>query len=668
MPKSKVSSNGDFLRMIADWFDENVESAKKKFRKTKTSRGKSKDETKWETVKYYLQQMHNTNRMAFNSLFEYLAKLANVGLIDNAILRKAEQAYAKLNGDDKKFVQWLKKHNTISSYLSYYFMIAAISLSTLVGVKHHNRGGKDEPKEKKEIIIAPNNEEEILVPEEDEEEKKNNKDRKQKSKTYDLNDANFVSDFIEENWEDIVIGLLEFETYNPKPKLHKGEERYTYGPGLTWVYIKDKKGNIIQKPCTGEYKRRADKFTKQEIWNQVRIHITKESIPVVKRALLNKGITHATTEQIIGLFLASYQFPAHAQQIVNGISSAGNNLQKQLDAFQYYKGRADCKNGTLKRRWWCAMYYAGKITSDDLLELNRDAFSGVNVNVFLVKRHFVSDKATIQYALGLTNNKTTVRTFIEQEGLFALEDKKSKPKETITPEENQENPSMAEMVTGLDAFKSGKYNIAINHYEKAIALNPDNMEAYSSLSFAYTKLGDKYLEAGNKQRAIDCYKKSIAAVKNGNARMNANKDLLHDNKIKAALYYNAGQSRDKLGNIYRSQKKLEAASREFDLASKNYQTALDNAEQVDIDDSVKNIYIKAKEASLLNKAELDKQIKAQQEAQKKATKTATIKTATSKTKYKDKKKQAFATVVVKLKAGQTFDASSLFVTGSEHSA
>ena len=151
----------------------------------------------------------------------------------------------------------------------------------------------------------------------------------------------------------------------------------------------------------------------------------------IKNNAIANGIKKMTKEQIMGLLIASYQTPAHSKHIIKGIAAAGKKTQKQIDAFQYYKGKQIWKDGTLKRRWWCAMYYIGKINADDLYKLNRDVFAVADINTLLNKGHYKTDAATIKYALSLTRNTSTVEEFIEQNKVFKGKIKINKSKTKI---------------------------------------------------------------------------------------------------------------------------------------------------------------------------------------------------------------------------------------------
>lgn len=655
MPRTNVSDNGELLRMFAQWLDKHFDKLKDSASARKFKRAGeisiNKEESKADKAKYYAAQLFTGGRMGTTKLLEYITRLTNVGLIDNVFLRKLEEVYKNANNDEKKIVQWMKKHPTTWSYLSYYLAVALISTMTWGGVKINN-AVKNKEKDKKEIVVNPEQEENdnddnktiIYQPENDEHSIKANK-------TYDLTQSDFVETFVEENWSEIVIALLEMETYRFTPKLQKGEARYTYGPGLTWVYTVDAKGNIKQHGCTGKWKDMAATFTVQDHFRQAKLHLLCETecMHQIKNNAIANGIKKMTKEQIMGLLIASYQTPAHSKHIIQDIAAAGNKTQKQIDSFQYYRGKPMWKDGTLKRRWWCAMYYIGKINANDLYKLNRDAFATADINTLLNNGHYKKDAATIKYALALTRDMSTVEEFIKQYKILNGEIKIDKSKSKIIESEEIDDPSMAEMIIALEAYKSADYNSAITHYKKAIEINPNNIEAYSSLSVSYKKLGDKYLSANNLDSAKDCYDKSCAAVKDGTAHIKANSGVLQEDlTIKSSLYYNAGQARDALGKIYTAKNDFGAAIRNYDLAAKNYQTALDNTTMMDADDNIISIYKTAKEKSLSNKSDVQKKEKARQISVKQSH--TKLKSAVSKTEIKKDKKLAFSIGTTKLKS------------------
>ena len=231
---------------------------------------------------------------------------------------------------------------------------------------------------------------------------------------YDVADSNFKINFINDNWNAIVAGLLEFETYFEKPHLNRGESRYTYGPGLTWVYIDGK-----QYPCTGKYKTMADGFSSEQIWDQVKQHCLRndEALDRIQTALIKNDFSEISQKQLLGLFFAAYQSPGAIGGIIKRLKEAGDDEQKIVDSF--IAGREinrKWRTGTNKRRWWCAMIYIGKITVDDILFMDMDAFTAIKIDKIHKSGHFITDNSTVNYALDRNNfNTETVQDFMESE-------------------------------------------------------------------------------------------------------------------------------------------------------------------------------------------------------------------------------------------------------------
>ena len=121
---------------------------------------------------------------------------------------------------------------------------------------------------------------------------------------------------------------------------------------------------------------------------------------------------------------------------------------------------------------------------------------------------------------------------------------------------------------------------------EALQVNPDNMEAYSSLALTYKMLGDK-----NKSK--DYYQKCIDIVNKCNSYMNSNKSMLLDRRVKAMTYYNAGLARMGMGRLAEKDGNISEAKKEYNLAKGNFNTALENAKMIDLDSDIINIYEKA---------------------------------------------------------------------------
>ncbi len=549
-------------------------------------------------------------------LGKYTAKDLNTILLDNKIIDTIQKKHKNLEiqDSDSKFKQFFKKieksNPRMAATLKLWMLYSLLTIMSIGGIKLAQRDKDNSGKQvKTEQVIDNNNPKDVvesaIIYEEEENSQKVIDDTKKTGEskisddvktpnvvTYDISDVNFADNFLDDNWDDIVVSLLEFETWRDKAKLHSGESRYTYGPGITWVYTKDKNGKLRQHACVGDYKQRASNFSVEQKLQQTRYHYEYETLPAIKRKLKKYGFTEITDQQMLGLFIAGYQLPAKLDDgnfstkldngkyekgkyigIVHKLSDAGSNVQKQVDSFIAGKEvREKWREGTNKRRWWCAMIYMGYITTDDLINLDRDAFSSININTILKNGHFVYDATTIEYVLAHANNpnRNSVKDFMKERNI-SINNNSSKHQKNISSNA-VENPSMKKTIKGLQEFKNGNYKIAIKYYQEAIALDANNMEAYSSLALSYKKLGDQ-------THSIADYEKTAETVKACNAQMNRNRNLLHDPDVKASTYYNAGLAREEMAKLYEKDNNIEQAIENYNKAKQNFETAYANAEE-----------------------------------------------------------------------------------------
>lgn len=531
-------------------------------------------------------------------LTKFAAKDLNTIFLDNKIIDKWREDNKKTKHADSKFKQWLNEfqgaYPTASARLKLWVLYGLVATMVAGGIKLAENGDNEDINSiKKERVIDNKKDNPSDTTKIDSIEVKKDDKIVDSSFVYDVTSESFEKDFINKSWNEIVISLLEMETWREKPKLQSGESRYTYGPGLTWVYtkVKNKKGEFIevQNKCAGNYVKKASNFTMDQIWDQVKRHslYRTEVMPVMKRQLEKYGFKELSEQQVLGLFVAGYQLPGTltdnydkkgkfiSNGIIHNLHNAGSKTQKQVDAFIAGKEiKEKYRVGTNKRRWWCAMIYIGKITTDDLLELNRDSFSAISINTVLKNGHFVYDDATIKKVLSEAKktSKGSVKDFIKKQnvplkGTIVKHNKSKVENDTI-------NPSMEKVLDGDAAFNTKDYKNAIKCYTDAISLDEDNMEAYSSLALAYKKLGDQ-------THSISDYESSLQAVKACNARMNKNKSLLHDPEIKAATYYNAGLAREEIAKLQIKANNIAGAIENYVKAKQNFVTAYNNAEEAE---------------------------------------------------------------------------------------
>ena len=547
-------------------------------------------------------------------LGKYTVKDLNTILLDNKIIDKLKDKHTglQIKDTDSGFKQFFKKleksHPYAASRLKLWMLYGLLTVVSVGGIKmaRHDKDA-DVKQTKKEQVIddkEKNNDNSTIMYNTDDNdnnkekqinnsaEEINNGDNKIDNNIirYNIDNETFGKKFIDDNWNDVVICLLEFETWRDRATLHSGESRYTYGPGLTWVYIKQKNKqgnwNVVQHSCTGKYINIASNFSMAEKWEQARYHSEKETMPVMKRQLLQYGFTKITDQQALGLFVAGYQLPGSlsdnynkkgvliSEGIAHKLSRAGSNKQKQVDAFiAGAEVPEKWRPGTNKRRWWCAMIYMGYITPDDLIDMDRDAFSSINVNTVLKNGHFVYDAATVEYVLehAKNRNRGSVRKFINDRNVPLKGALAKHTKNNL--DNNESNPSMVKANEGLKAFKAKDYQKAIDCYQAAVSLDADNMEAYSSLALSYKKLGDQ-------THSISDYEKVLEVVKACNAQMNKNKSLLHDPDVKASTYYNAGLAREEIAKLQEKNNNITEAMENYRMAKLNFETAYANAEEI----------------------------------------------------------------------------------------
>lgn len=398
-PKTVAQKRGDDVRHVADKLKKlRLSLAKKKIPdtvhlnqlivRTKNERGEIVLQLNQEKLKRWAgevaKQTGKISGVGGLWLLEYLTRGLNAVVVDNAIIRNMEEL-SKKNAATK----FGKKHPWVESYLLYFMMVGTMTLSG--GQLIINNLNQDKENEKKEAFV-PNKGQAV----------------KKELKTISPNSKDFVKNAVDEYWEHIAVGLTELETYRDVSKRHGDEKRETNGLGCTWHYKYDDKGVLHQYPNKlGETK----KWSRDYNYEQARRHLIYETLPALQRTI--KGKNNMTARVQIALVLAGYQIPADMQYIANKISKAKNE-QEIADAFMVYNGEDKWKLGTWKRRWWCAAYATGAITTEDFLNLSRDAFSHINVNRVMRNGHFIITEDVVKYALSVAKagSKSSVKDFL----------------------------------------------------------------------------------------------------------------------------------------------------------------------------------------------------------------------------------------------------------------
>lgn len=470
-------------------------------------------------------------------LSEYLIRFVDVFFINNVALRSSES--------------FIKKNPWVVSYLAYFAVLFSGGGAIKAALEKFSFKDSEE-EEKTEKIVTES----------------------RKSISYVSPDIpNFITEALKEYWSEIAVGLTELETYRVTPKRHAKEIRYTNGLGNTWHYVFNDKGQLLQKPNTKNISGKS----KEENYDQVKLHLQYETLKYLRNATVGKN--NMNERYAIALVLAGYQIPSDIKHIATRIENA-KTKQEVADAFMYIGNQSKkWEDGTLKRRWVCAAYALNLINSADLLKMNRDCFSRVELNSIVRNGHFLLGPETVKYFLSMTNNNSTVENFLSdfKEGkniladVYDLKQERTIDLEVFSNQDLMIEKSMAFVNSGNKSFRRKNYEDAKNAYVKAIEIDPDNMDAY-------TLLAETYNELGKKNNSIEYYEKVAQTVVKCNARMNDNKALLYDRDVKAETYYTAGIARQAMADLYVSANNKELAQKNYRLARKNFETAIYNCQ------------------------------------------------------------------------------------------
>lgn len=331
-------------------------------------------------IKENAQQTGKISGVSALWMLEYLTRGLNTVLVDNPIIRNMEQLAQK-----KAKTEFIKKRPWVESYLLYFMAMGTITFSAgnLIANEEHEQAD-----EKKQVVVTQDDDKEL--------------------KKIDPNDKDFVKKAVDEYWEHIAVGLTELETYRSVSKQHGTECRETNGLGCTWYYKYNDEGKLCRyENKIGETKRWSTDYN----YDQARRHVIFETMPALQNAIKDKP--NIDVQQMIAMVCAGYQRPSDIKLIASQIVAA-ENQQQVADAFLVYNGAEKWRAGTLKRRWWCAMYAVGALSSEDFLDLPRDAFSQIDLNRVYQNGHFLMDSDAIKYALdkAKTGYKSTVKEFL----------------------------------------------------------------------------------------------------------------------------------------------------------------------------------------------------------------------------------------------------------------
>ncbi|MBQ8729370.1 MAG: hypothetical protein IJY77_03660, partial [Alphaproteobacteria bacterium] len=350
-------------------------------------------------------------------IMEYLTRLLNVVLIDNVALRAMERGIGnkktRVAGQGKGSKVYaglsnaIKKNPAVASYVVYYAMMVGVLIGGRALIQEND---KDEPDAPKQEVKIEDKKEDVATETISTVDSVDLIESTADLQTISPEDAQFAKQALAEYWPEIAVGLTELETYRASPKRHGTEPRSTNGLGCTYTYYYDKNGNLYRIENSINVKK-VKTFDKAGNYEQCKRHLIYELLPWVQGVI--KGKSNIGAQQTIAIVLAGYQRPADMKEIARRISNA-QTVQQLADAFSYYPGDITWREGTLKRRWWCAAYAIGVISAEDFLGLPRDAFSKININNVYRNGHFLFGTETIEYALNhaRTGEKSSVRKFL----------------------------------------------------------------------------------------------------------------------------------------------------------------------------------------------------------------------------------------------------------------
>lgn len=315
---------------------------------------------------------------------QFLLWLARVTTMDNAALRKMEKHFSNMGshniGGTKRLAAFAQQYPNLSAHIVWLFALGMVGGGTYGAASSTARDDGA-------VVVTVNPVDALQYVSPD--------------------DSNFVTMALDEYFGNIAIGLTQLETYYDKPTRHRGETRHTAGPGLTWNYRYDANGKIRRRHNNGKTPVRS----KQENYDQMKMHLAYETLPALRIAL--RGTKNINATQSVALVLAGYQRPSDMAQIAKCIDMA-TCRQDVIDAFQYTGNMPDnFWVGTMKRRWICAAYAVGALTTNNLMEMNRDVFSKMNIRRVYRDGKFIIDDATLEYVRGLQNDNSTVAEFLE---------------------------------------------------------------------------------------------------------------------------------------------------------------------------------------------------------------------------------------------------------------
>ncbi len=258
----------------------------------------------------------------------------------------------------------------------------------------------------------------------------------------------------------------------------------------------------------------------------------------------------------------------------------GKSEEDVLKMFSHYRGGDNAptvRRGLLKRRWIEAFVAGGACNYTRLLDCHISGLTSINYTNFYtddtndkskpyykydfsesliemfynktvaggisIREEFMKSKAGREYIKKIETMPRTITLEVAEDKVRQekIEKTKKSPKQYVLADQIKKLISDGEL-----AHKQGDYDVAELKFMDALSLDDENYDAYNSLSFTLYK-AKRYKDA------------IVAAQKCINLAHKFEKTGVVDDDVYAMAYYNAGISREALG--------------EFEVALKNYKTA-----------------------------------------------------------------------------------------------
>jgi superkiller protein 3 len=285
----------------------------------------------------------------------------------------------------------------------------------------------------------------------------------------------------------------------------------------------------------------------------------------------NTARTNATS-QMRNILLREIGEFLHAERT----TTTQGNVQEYLEKIEAITaGIIEMK--VLDEQWDGATFYIKAEMTVDPAEVNKRIAEVFN-DKQKTKELEESRRRTLEAEAEIAKTKKELEN--TRRAIASAEAEKDKLKKELAVQKNQalqatyvqqvEKFSADEYVTrGYNANENGLYELAIENYQKALAINPN-------YAMAYNNMGNTYRNLENYNEAIRCFQKAIAIdpnfawaynnmgivydkLKNYNEAIRRYQKAIDINPNYAKVYYNMGIAYDDLGNYNEAIQRYQTA-------------------------------------------------------------------------------------------------------------